>query len=425
MSSGLVPDIVTRPLYAFERFLFVGGRRPWNVLIAVRRPGSLHRASLAAALAALQRRHPMLRLGIVERGGRPVFTPHHAPIPVRVVDGLNSEAWFGEMMAELERPFGTEPGPLARLVWLRSSGSSDLILVCHHCICDGSSKLLLVRQLLQHLDRPGSGEHLQNDPFTLTDLFGERPAGRQKLPVIVSAAAARLFVDVSGQFASRSPPPLSPHYAFGWTIEGEAWRSLRESCRRQSVTPYTAIATALLRAVRLIEPRRRSRLLCPIGMRPFAPGLRPDMIFPFASNVTLSIAPALDRDFWSQARRLRADLTSRRARLDPKRLIWTAERLHDRCDRFIDLQLRGRPGSGLVFTHVGEADLPQRPAASTCLASFASTPWPSRLGISSFQTADRMVLYWVSREPLLARAAAERVRDEAAALLAAQVAAGR
>lgn len=50
--------------------------------------------------------------------------------------------------------FDDKSAPLARVVWLKDTDVSDLILVCPHCICDGTTFVTLMSEMLGLLDKP-------------------------------------------------------------------------------------------------------------------------------------------------------------------------------------------------------------------------------------------------------------------------------
>ena len=80
-----------------------------------------------------------------------------------------------------------------------------------------------------------------------------------------------------------------------------------------------------------------------------------------------------------------------------------------------------------MFSHLGEATLPQRPEAGpdSVLAFLSSMPW--RGGTAIFSLRDRRVMRFclVSREESLSRAEAERLRAAATARILAALAPAR
>ncbi len=422
-----------RGLFFFERFLLVGGRLPWNVILALGVGGPVCEHALRCSLDALQAGHPMLGVGVVQRGRRPHFDTGAPPIALRIVGRSTPEDWFEAVRAELEHPFDRLRGPLLRAVWLRAPDVNELLLVADHCICDGRSMLLLARELLAGLhgvrpSRPGR-------PIgCIQDLFPQAPGvAARRLGLVSQAGAIGWLLRGAGDVRRllrhlRGRRPAAPGYVLRWEIGELLGGRLATRCREEAVTPYAALATAFLRAMRTVRPKRaRNRLLCPIDVRAQVPGLGPDTLFGYPETVRLSVERGLDDDFWGQARALRRDLTAARARLDPERTLLGAERLHGLSDWFVTLQLHGRARNDLMFSHLGEATLPQRPEAApdSVLAFLSSMPW--RGGTAIFSLRDRGVMRFclVSREDALSRPDAERLRAAATARILAALAPAR
>jgi hypothetical protein len=417
-----------RSLFFFERFLLVGGRLPWNVILAVRTGGPVDERALRTALDALQADHPMLGVGIVQRGRRPHFNSGSPPIGLRIADRTGPDVWFETVQAELEYPFDRMQGPLLRVVWLRSDDAHELLLVADHCICDGRAMRLLARELLDRLGqvRPARTGHCRID--CIQDLFPNGPGSNAKRLGLLSQAGAigwllRGSGDVKRMWRRlRAVRPQSAAYILHWEMDAASCESLSARCRTRETTSYAALATAFLRAMRTVRPKQnRNRLLCPVDVRAQVPGIAPDALFGFPETVRLSIERGLDCDFWSQARALRRDLCSRRARLDPARTLLSAERLHGLSDWFVTLQLHGRARNDLMFSHLGDATLPQREGMppDKVLAFLSSMPWRGTTAIFSLRDPDGLRFCLVSREETLPRRDAERIRDEAMARIAA------
>jgi NRPS condensation-like uncharacterized protein len=137
---------------------------PVNFAVVADVAGPLDRVALERAAAALQARHPLLRVRLAEEGPRlarrflfrtdgvPPPEVREAPVAVFAPDGLARE-----VEAELARHFDVARGPLFRLA-LASDGSRRhrLVLTMHHMIADGASAAVVVRDLLAECASPGS-----------------------------------------------------------------------------------------------------------------------------------------------------------------------------------------------------------------------------------------------------------------------------
>ncbi len=420
-----------RSLFFFERFLLVGGRLPWNVILALGVGGPVGEEAMRAGLDALQADHPMLGVGVVQRGRRPHFDSGAPPVGLRIVERSTPEDWFEAVRRELEHPFDRLRGPLLRVVWLRGPDANELLLVADHCICDGRSMLLLARELLGGLHGARAPRSGRRSIGCIQDLFPQPPgAAARRLGMVSRAAAIGWLLRGAGDVRRmlrhlRGRKPATAGYVLRWEIGALPCERLAARCRAEAVTPYAALATAFLRAMRTVRPKRaRNRLLCPVDVRAQVPGLGADTLFGYPETVRLSVERGLDGDFWGQARALRRDLVAARARLDPERTLLGAERLHGLSDWFVTLQLHGRARNDLMFSYLGEATMPEHPdaAADSVLAFLSSMPW--RGGTAIFSLRDRGVMRFclVSREESLSRVDAERLRDAATARIAAALA---
>ncbi|MBE7211761.1 MAG: hypothetical protein INR65_12145 [Gluconacetobacter diazotrophicus] len=433
--------MTTRRLFFFERFLMAGGRRPWNVFLVARLPGAVEPGALVGALSALQAHHPMLRVTVVPHRRHPHFTQPVPlpPIPLRVVSRAGDADWFAVVQEELERPFATGTDLLVRAVWVRSPACGELVLVADHCICDGRSMLLLMRELVEELvaERGGGGVPAAAVPCrppqptidTIHDLFppgiGRGAAHRPDRPsgpgLLRHAAALGWILRAAASVGRRvrPSPAVSPPYVLRWELPAPATAALSARCRTERVTAYTALAAAFLRAVRVVRPRHsRNRLLCPVDVRTEVPGLGPNTLFGYPATIALSLASRLNRDVWAQTRSMRRDLLDRKARLDPRRTLLTGERLHGLLDWFVALQLHGRPRNDLMYSHLGDAALP-RPAAGSgqaeMLGFLSSMPWRGTPAIFSSRDGGVMRFFLVACEDTLPREEAGRIRDLAMA----------
>lgn len=139
-----------RPFCATERGVDACDRMAsLSFTVVARVRGDLPSQRLQHALDRLERRHPLLRAGIVRGAWRLDFRwGAAAPIPLQ-----EREAPPDRVAAEAEftlrqRPW-TDEGPRAELLVLRHGvADCSLLLTLHHLISDGSSGILLMRDLL-------------------------------------------------------------------------------------------------------------------------------------------------------------------------------------------------------------------------------------------------------------------------------------
>ncbi|HEX9731462.1 MAG TPA: amino acid adenylation domain-containing protein [Thermoanaerobaculia bacterium] len=168
-AGGAAPPILPRSgedgelSFAQQRLWFldrmVPGSPAFNMDDAWRLRGRLDVAALGAALAAIVRRHEVLRATFPSAGGRPrqVVSPPPALAPpvvdLRRLEPARRRRELGRR-AEREalRPFDLGRGPLVRVTLVRLAGAGGdgewvLLRTLHHIVSDGWSEQIFYREL--------------------------------------------------------------------------------------------------------------------------------------------------------------------------------------------------------------------------------------------------------------------------------------
>jgi hypothetical protein len=155
-----------RPLGPSEQYFWLSDQNSAkHFVIAAEIAGNAPVEAWISAVAAVQLRHPLLRVS-VEYGpdGLPCFSEHaKCPIPIRVVPEGEPAAWHLEMAKELATPIPYGGAPLVRITLVRKRAGATLLLSMHHSIADGLSSAFVIRDILEAL----SGKPVQ--PLTLTE----------------------------------------------------------------------------------------------------------------------------------------------------------------------------------------------------------------------------------------------------------------
>jgi amino acid adenylation domain-containing protein/non-ribosomal peptide synthase protein (TIGR01720 family) len=158
----------TRPLplsFAQQRLWFLDRLRPgdprYNSAVALRLTGALDHTALSAALEHVVARHEALRTTFQEHDGTPAQTVHPAgplPLPVHDLTGEDGADPEAALLAEYERPFDLETGPLLRALLLREAPDTHiLLLTAHHIVTDGWSMGVLLDELCTAYDALAQG----------------------------------------------------------------------------------------------------------------------------------------------------------------------------------------------------------------------------------------------------------------------------
>jgi NRPS condensation-like uncharacterized protein len=283
---ALQPSDLLRPLGAFEElFCLFDQYFPTNGAFAAQITGRTTVQQWRDALDAVRQRHPLLSACIDTKFNRvPHFRRVTAErIPLRVVTSAFAR-WQREIAEEVNAPFTPDRAPLFRAVLLHQETHCTFILSSHHAVCDGSSRIFLLRDILLAL----SGHSLETLPLEPSRevLFGAQQRTSTQ-PGVPSFAAQR--------------PPMP--YVEGIKLTPELTAALQRSAREEGVTIHAAISAALTIAGRAIDESWRNnplRIMSPAEIRDIL-GLKDQCMVSFGGG-EISIAPGDSIRFWELAR---------------------------------------------------------------------------------------------------------------------------
>jgi NRPS condensation-like uncharacterized protein len=92
--------------------------------------------------------------------------------PLKVIQRKTEEDWNRELLNDYKIRFELSKGPLARFILLQSPETSELLIVCHHIICDGTSLAIIARDLLMYIGNPDQKvQEIPEPPSATPDNF--------------------------------------------------------------------------------------------------------------------------------------------------------------------------------------------------------------------------------------------------------------
>ena len=185
MSETIKMKAYKRKLTPLERIF---SRSPFSIVAVVARiTGSVSEQLLQDAVSKVQRRHALLRVRIKDDDDHhPWFTSEGAgEIPVIVVPRESDDHWIKVYHEECRKPFEFDKRPAVRFILVQSQIKSELVIFCHHIICDGMSLAYLARDLMVHLGDPDQEVEVLPDPV---------PIDRDNMPKDLSLNALFRFV---------------------------------------------------------------------------------------------------------------------------------------------------------------------------------------------------------------------------------------
>jgi hypothetical protein len=313
MIRNPLPKEYERALTPVER-LFT--RSPFSLVTMVARiKGRVSESMLRDALDKTALRHPNLRTRIVEDAqGNSRFTSEGAgAIPIEVVPRKSDEHWMEVVEETSQVPFKFSERPAIRLVLLQSLDRSDLVIVCHHIICDGLSLAYLSRDLMRHLGDATLEPVILPNPVLVDE---DTIPANVSLNFVVQAVLGKInkkwqqdrvvFDQQDYQDLTTAYWQKFHHSTLPIELTGEQTDALVARCKAEGVTVNTALTAAFVDAQISVQGMQathssigiaaslRDRLRLPVGE---AMGF-------YAGVITLKYKRTRTASFWENARRL-------------------------------------------------------------------------------------------------------------------------
>ncbi len=291
-------------------------RSPYAIVTMVARiKGNLSENLLRDAVSKVQQRHTNLRIRIHEDENHiPWFTSEGVKeIPIETVARESDDHWIKIFHKSCKIPFDFKERPPIRFILVQSAEISELIIFCHHIICDGMSLAYLARDLMVHLGDPTREVEVLPDPV---------PIDRDNLPKEVSInPIVKFFINRINKKWTNNPiffdqedyKTLNEAYWKKYKHEmlsvelSEAETSaLVDRCRKEGVSVNTALTTAFVAAQYLIQGDRPylSNIIIAGNMRDRLPNPAGEAMGYFAGGVTLKYKYNQKIGFWENVRKL-------------------------------------------------------------------------------------------------------------------------
>lgn len=293
------------------KFWLFDRRAPFNVVASAQIAGRLDVGALQIAASSVAARHPALRARVVLQGRPRLVSVEVAPPRVRLIPREDDDHWRRECEGEFALPVPLETGPPWRLSLLDGPDSSDLILTISHVIADGTSILLVVRDLLMAL----GGEPLAHLPelpageaLIAPEAFGSLESARL-VAGWWSRATARRLEQLDYEALVENLPAVGATRLRSHELTVRETGALIERCRAEGTTVQGALGAAMLLSLTSTSSRElsllhivnlRSRLAPPVG----------EDVGVYISHVSSRHVVHGETPFWELARDVRHQLVA-------------------------------------------------------------------------------------------------------------------
>jgi NRPS condensation-like uncharacterized protein len=313
MSESQEVNNYERQITPIER-LFT--RSPFSIVTVVARiKGNVSETMLLNAVSKVQQRHPNLRVRITEDDNQaPWFTSEEVgEIPLEIIPRDSDDHWIEVHQEASKIPFEFDAQPAIRFILVQSPSVSELIILCHHIICDGFSLAYLARDIMVHLGDPTREVEVLPDPV---------PIDLNNVPEDVSLnAVARFFINRINKrwegerilFDQEDYKDLCEaywkffhHKLFSVEFSESQTSALVERCRKEGVTVNSALATAVVGAQTMVQGEKpfHSSISVASDLRGRLPTPAGEGMGFYAGIVTLKHKYDGRIGFWENARKL-------------------------------------------------------------------------------------------------------------------------
>jgi NRPS condensation-like uncharacterized protein len=321
---------------------------------------------------------------------------------------------------EWKTPFDMKSGPMIRVVWIKSAHVSELMLVGHHCICDGGSLVAIFREILQLIDHPD----MQLTPYppfqSLQDLVPREVSSNLKMAFLVKSKALlfRLFLLT---VKSVKTAPAGEHYLIYWRADAKESAELARRCRAEGTTPYAAFCVAFLLAFRQVSGANfKNKMMCPVNIRRFIGNIGADMMFNYAPAIPLSLSRDPQEEFWGLARKLKQSISEKIDRLNAYEHLLAGEQLHTSLEKLVSLLRQSKGSYDFAFSNVGRLDMPENYRTfqlESFLGVTVAFPWRNATTLITTHFRGQTDLAFVSNDGFLPRAEAIAIKERAINML--------
>jgi NRPS condensation-like uncharacterized protein len=420
-------NIMKRKLFFGERMLYGDGKTPFNCVIPVKIRGYISEALLSQALRRVQKKHPWLTAGIrLDEKKWPWMVTNLTEkfhIPVRIVERLNDDQWQAESKKEWATAFEASSNPLVRIIWLRSHTISEILLVVHHCLCDGTSAMSILKELVLLLDNPDAEIGKEIPIQSLEDIIPAK---------VLSSYRSRIKSGLIGKMTTMAlwlipikkiPFDRKEDFMLSWKFDEETTAAIVQFSKKNQFTVNTLLSATLLTAFKAVRGEKAfNKISLPVDVRNYNKAIKADHIFAFGLMIVLSAYP--DKDFLSNVKSIQQDASQKLAKLNPYSLMLMMEACHSALTNFTNLLKYGKSSNDCMFSNLGRLDIPyqyENFEIETIYSPSVMGPLGNTTTLVVSTYRNQMDFSFMASEGYLPRHEAEAIKEKVVEILLAQI----
>lgn len=413
--------MIRRNLMMVERIMYVDPETPVNCVFTAKIKGNIPEENFKAALEKIQQKHPLLRTRIDNSSEKyPFFieVKEIESIPLRIVERQTDEDWLQESEIEWFRLFKDEKKPLAQLVWIKGQDVSEILWVLPHCICDGTSLVAMMTELLALLDDPAV-ELQPYEVFSSVDDFLPLDFNmkKKKRKARFYLVMARLFFLMQRKNKIRN---LGKNYVVHWKLNSDTTAQITEKSKAHGVSVHALLCSSFMKAFQEIQGKQaKGKVISPVDVRHFIPEIRQDYVFAFAPTVELSLKKG-STDLLDNARQIKKDLVEKIEKMEARELLWMGEQMHPVAERMISMMKSSKGGHDVTLSNMGRINIPsdyKNFKVETVISPTVAFPWLNSNTLVATTYNQQMDFTFMSNEHFLPKEEAITIKNKAIELL--------
>ncbi|MEJ2266318.1 MAG: condensation domain-containing protein [Anaerolineales bacterium] len=311
MLENLELEKYERRISAAERFFT---RSPFSIVTMVARiKGYVSEEMLKNAVTKIQQRHALLRVRVKDDKDHAQWFTFKGvqEISIEIVPRKSENDWI-KIHAEASKiPYEFETRPAIRFILVESPEVCELIILCHHIICDGMSLAYLARDLMMHLGDPAREVEVlpAPAPITLDNLPGD--VSQSGLAKFLIKRMNRKWAEESVFFDHADYEILTKaywdhyhHELFSIEMSEAETSALIARCRKEKITVNSALTTAFCGAQSFVEGEKpyHTKIVVAANLRDRIPEPAGEGMGMYAGGLELKFKYNRKRSFWENAR---------------------------------------------------------------------------------------------------------------------------
>ncbi|MFC3157260.1 Condensation domain-containing protein [Chryseobacterium arachidis] len=409
-----------RQLMMVERIMYVDAKTPLNCVFTAKINGEISEENFRVALDKIQKKHPLLRSKIDKSKKYPVFVEEKeiAAIPLRIFERKTNEDWLSESEKEWYRIFEEAKKPLAQLVWVKGQHISEILLVMPHCICDGTSLVTLMREILAVLDDPyvelGSYQTFNSvNDFLLADFNLKKKKRKARFYLMM----AKLFFLTQRKSKKRN---LGKNYVIHWKLNSETSKKITEKCKANRISVHALLCSVFMNSFQEIKGKQAKRkVISPVDVRHFVPEIQQDHLFAFAPTVELSLQKG-NQDILENSKYIKKDLLQKIENMEARELLWMGEQMHPIVERMISMLKSSNGGHDITLSNMGKINIPndhKNFKVESIISPTVAFPWLNSNTLVTTTFNQEMDFTFMSNEDFLSKEDSVKIKNKAMDLL--------